>query len=555
MLGFSTFTETPFAQADASGTVFADCNTTLVQTGVGSITVTAEASSTLPSLVSTTTVTNNIVIEAGSQFNMPTVSASADVNSLTANIEVTISSVVSTLSISSLTPDAQANASISSIVGSFVNTNIDIQAKAAITIDSIVSEILTQEGFSLDGQNTDLIVSGKANTNTSSLLLSAFPEVPSSYVEYSITVYAFGGGNKYYVDSVRQQQLYLQEGQTYRFDQSNSSNSNHPLKFSTTSNGTHASGSEYTTGVVYVGTPGTPGAYTEITVATGTPKLYYYCINHSGMGGTAYTPSAGTITLTTTVVGGNPSNHPYYNAGSSNKYAIDGSTATEAVTLLLTEGTTFRFDQSDSSNSGHPLRFSIAPNGTHGGGSEYTTGVTTNGTPGSAGAYTEITVAEDAPTLYYYCTNHSSMGWSAKTPSLSLVSQVVIIASVKGFAPANSILSETNIAALEANGVANLNAPSILLSSGLTDFADEDAEAQVVLTSLRGSFTTVLSSPTAVQFPYQNFANDYSRQRTLFLVTADTNNTVHIPADPSNRTVFIQATASDAGNRTVKIAA
>ena len=50
------------------------------------------------------------------------------------------------------------------------------------------------------------------------------------------------------------------------------------------------------------------------------------------------------------------------------------------------------------------------------GGAEYTTGVTTNGTPGSAGAYTQITVAVGAPTLYYYCTNHSGMGGQANTP-------------------------------------------------------------------------------------------------------------------------------------------
>jgi len=120
-------------------------------------------------------------------------------------------------------------------------------------------------------------------------------------------------------------------------------------------------------------------------------------------------------TYTVTVVGGNPSNHPYYNQGSANKYAIDGSTATADVTLTLVEGGTFRFDQSDSSNSGHPLRFSTTANGTHSGGSEYTTGVTTNGTPGSSGAYTQIQVAADAPTLYYYCTNHSKMGWTANT--------------------------------------------------------------------------------------------------------------------------------------------
>ena len=120
-------------------------------------------------------------------------------------------------------------------------------------------------------------------------------------------------------------------------------------------------------------------------------------------------------TYTVTVVGGNPSNHPYHNFGSANKYAIDGSTATADVTLTLVEEGTFRFDQSDSSNSGHPLRFSTTANGTHSGGSEYTTGVTTNGTPGNSGAYTQITVAADAPTLYYYCQVHSGMGWTANT--------------------------------------------------------------------------------------------------------------------------------------------
>ena len=92
--------------------------------------------------------------------------------------------------------------------------------------------------------------------------------------------------------------------------------------------------------------------------------------------------SSSTITFTVTVVSGNPSNHPYYNVGSTNKYAIDGSTATADVTLELYEGNTYRFDQSDSSNAGHPLRFSLSENGTHNFGTEYTTGVTTNGTPG-----------------------------------------------------------------------------------------------------------------------------------------------------------------------------
>ena len=141
--------------------------------------------------------------------------------------------------------------------------------------------------------------------------------------------------------------------------------------------------------------------------ATGTNSL-----TASGSGATA---SVGAVTVSTpsvttyTVTVASGSN--YY--GSGNKYYIGGSVS---PTLTLNEGSTYRFDQSDGSNSTHPLRFSTTANGTHGGGSAYTTGVTTSGTAGSSGAYVEITVASGAPTLYYYCVNHSGMGGQANTP-------------------------------------------------------------------------------------------------------------------------------------------
>ena len=127
----------------------------------------------------------------------------------------------------------------------------------------------------------------------------------------------------------------------------------------------------------------------------------------AGDGGVATDVSA-VQTLTVTV----------QNVGGANKYFIGG---VQQDTLELMESRTYYFDQSASSNSGHPLRFSTTPNGTHAGGSEYTTGVTTSGTPGSSGAYTQIVVAENAPILYYYCTQHSGMGGQANTPVFSSI--------------------------------------------------------------------------------------------------------------------------------------
>ncbi len=121
-------------------------------------------------------------------------------------------------------------------------------------------------------------------------------------------------------------------------------------------------------------------------------------------------PTTYTVTVQQVTIGGG-----YGNPGTAvRRYFINGSQT--PILQMVGTNAVYRFDQSDNSNTGHPLRLSTTPNGTHSGGTEYLTGVTKVGTPGTAGAYTEITVEATTPDLFYYCQNHPNMGGQAQTP-------------------------------------------------------------------------------------------------------------------------------------------
>ena len=103
-------------------------------------------------------------------------------------------------------------------------------------------------------------------------------------ITYTVTVATgtnqYGTGNKFYLNGTVSPDINLIEGNTYIFDQSDSTNGE---------GGTHLyvflqqpmvhmlAGTVYTTGVTQTGTPGQSGANTTIVVASFAPTLYYYC--------------------------------------------------------------------------------------------------------------------------------------------------------------------------------------------------------------------------------------------------------------------------------------
>ena len=190
-------------------------------------------------------------------------------------------------------------------IGQAVATNSDVTfntVTADLTGDvtgnaDTATALATGRTIALTGDATGTSGSfdGSGNASISTTVAGLTGKQP--YLTIAVTVSNPGAGNRYYLDGALQQTAQLQRSVTVRFDQSDSSNSSHPLLLSTTSDGTHGGGSSYTTGVTTVGTPGSAGAYTQVTLEQDAPiNLFYYCQNHSGMGGKVSTG----IDLTTT---------------------------------------------------------------------------------------------------------------------------------------------------------------------------------------------------------------------------------------------------------------
>ena len=148
-----------------------------------------------------------------------------------------------------------------------------------------------------ESKNTSLIVSSAKLSSTSEIIFITDTKRSSIQsnsdgnlsinpsLDISNTITVTYSVNNFYLNGTVNKDIIVKEGETYVFDMSDSSNSGQVLKFSTTNDGTHGGGNEYSTNVITSGTPGNANATVTITIDSNTPSTFYYYENATGGAG------------------------------------------------------------------------------------------------------------------------------------------------------------------------------------------------------------------------------------------------------------------------------
>lgn len=104
-------------------------------------------------------------------------------------------------------------------------------------------------------------------------------------------------------------------------------------------------------------------------------------------------------------------------------------------------------------------------------------------------------------------------------------------------------VSANNFDAVDAQASTVLGSTNAYLTIYITDFADEDAQATVLMPPAVSTTNVNLDQATGVRFDFESLADSYERSRTVYLVSYGDNRTVSII--PENYTVYIDRELRD----------
>ena len=217
------------------------------------------------------------------QSSIGTVVASdADTQSLTYSISGSELAITSVGVLSFVdTPDYESKSSYSATVTASDDINSGSQdiIVSVIDINDNPPVFTSDATFNIPENQIDIGSVITTDADDGNTITYSVDNSVTQKVEVSVAANASGSGNVYVISGAQKKSLFLEVGKTYSFEHPTA----HPLRFSTTADGTHGSGEAYTDGV----DTSTDGI-TLITVSADTPAaLYYYCSIHAGMGNDA----------------------------------------------------------------------------------------------------------------------------------------------------------------------------------------------------------------------------------------------------------------------------
>ena len=174
----------------------------------------------------------------------------------------------------------------------------------------------------------------------------------------------------------------------------------------------------------------------------------------------------------------------------------------------------YKFDQSNGSNSGHPLRFYLDAAKTV----AYTDAshVTVVGVPGNAGAYTLLKVDKDTPhQLYYQCSAHPYMGGLISSP-LSTVFNSTAVASTSGLLTLPTT-DDTLVGRATADTLTNktintlVNGGAITVPTGTDTLVARDTADTLTNKTLTNPTITEIHTGGAKRLHFDNYADQFIR--------------------------------------------